>query len=220
MSPIRLTRRRFAALAALATLGLSSPPAPARSAAADVIADDPAIGRADAPVTIVEFSSYTCPHCAAYHAEVLPWVIATYVDTGRVRYVFHDFPLDGLAMAASMLEHRVPRETARAFSETLYAQQQQWATSADPRKALTMLAELAGLNAAGVDAALADKALFQKILDKRKEAETAFGINATPTLAINGTTIAAMSPREDLTAAIERAEAAAKAGKPRPPRKP
>lgn len=167
-------------------------------------------GRADAPVTILEYSSYTCPHCAHFHGDNRPWLVKTFVETGRAKLVLMDYPLDGLAMAAAMLVHSAPAETAPTLSEALFSEQNSWATAQNPRQALATIAGLAGMSPSQVDAAFADKALFQKLLDRRAEAYEKQGIDSTPTLTINGTKIAANATHEELTRAIEAAEAAAK----------
>lgn len=199
--------RRFAlALAALVCL------APA-ARAEGVTLHDLSVGREDAPVTILEYSSYTCPHCAHFHETNRPWLIKTFVDTGRARLVFMDYPLDGLAMAGAMLVHSAPPEVAPVLSETLFSEQRTWATAQNPRQALASLAGLAGMAPAQVDAAFENKALFQALLDRRSEAFQKHGIDSTPTLMINGTKIAANASEEDLTKAIEVAESAVKAKK-------
>lgn len=190
--------RRIALAAALVLL---APVAHAETALRDMV-----VGRADAPVTITEYSSYTCPHCAAFHAENRPWLIKTFVDTGRAKLVFHDYPLDGLAMAAAMLVHSAPADTAPVLSEALFSEQNSWATAQNPRQALGTIAGLAGMNPGQVDAAMADKALFQALLDRRSQAFEKQGIDSTPTLIINGQKIMANASREDLTKAIETAE--------------
>jgi len=205
---VPLSRRSLLA-AAVATVGLSVMPHGAR-AASPAHLNDLTLGRADAPVTIFEFSSYTCPHCADFHAETRLWLVKTFVDSGRARLVFSDFPLDGVALAASMLVHSAPQETATAFSEALFSEQRHWATDPNPRAALSRLATLAGMSPKSVETALTDKDLFQAIMDQRKMAETKFGVDATPTLVINGRKIAANSSHKDLTEAIEAAEAEAK----------
>lgn len=170
-------------------------------------------GRADAPVTILEYSSYTCPHCAAFHKENRQWLLKTFVETGRAKLVLVDYPLDGLAMAAAMLVHSAPPDTAKVLSEALFAEQNSWATAQNPRQALATIAGLAGLSPAQVDTAFNDKPLFQKLLDRRAEAYEKQGIEATPTLTINGQKINANVSQAELTKAIETAEAAAKAKK-------
>jgi len=168
------------------------------------------VGKDDAPVTIIEFSSYTCPHCANFHAENRVWLIKNYVDTGRVKLVLHDYPLDGLAMGAAMIVQRAPEGTAAALSETLFKMQHSWMRNKLPRVALTNLAGLAGMSKEAVDKALDDKALLQALLDKRTEAHDTYGIEATPSLLINGQEIAANAEQSELALAIEAAESAAK----------
>jgi protein-disulfide isomerase len=197
-------RRLAAALFALAALFAVHP-----ADAADPRLEDLSIGRANAPVTIVEYSSYTCPHCAAFRQETRPWLIETFVNSGRARLVFSDFPLDGVAMAASMLVHAAPRANAEALSEAFFSEQRTWMHAANPRQALSGIAALAGMSPQAIDAALAEQALFQGMLHKRNAASRDHGIDSTPTLLINGRTIAANSPRKELAAAIAAAEAEA-----------
>lgn len=196
--------RRFALAAALVLL------APAAHAADSLTLHDLVIGKPDAPVTINEYSSYTCPHCAAFHAENRPWLIKTFVDTGRAKLVFVDYPLDGLAMAAAMLVHSAPEDTRQVLSDTLFSEQHSWATAENPRQALGTLAGLAGMSQQQVDKALADKALFQALLDRRAYAFEKLGVDSTPTLIINGQKIMANASQEDLAKAIETAEAGLK----------
>ncbi|WP_337996916.1 thioredoxin domain-containing protein [Oleispirillum naphthae] len=203
-----LTRRSLLAASA-ASAALCLLPRAARAAGPARLADL-SLGRDGAPVTILEYSSYTCPHCATFHIETRPWLVKTYVDTGRARMVFSDFPLDGVAMAASMLVHSAPKATAAALSEALFSEQRHWAAAQNPREALTQLAALAGMSAKAVETALADKELFQALMDQREKAEKDYGVDSTPTLVINGHRVAANSPRKDLAAAIEAAEAEAK----------
>lgn len=216
MSLIRSLFRRAAGILGVVAVSWSLAAQAEAAAAAPASAPaDPRLalrveGKADAPVTILEFSSYTCPHCADFHAETRPWLVKTFVDTGRAKIVNHDFPLDGLAVGAAMLVHSAPAGTAEALSETLFSEQRQWAMSKDPRASLTTLAGLAGMSKDKVDATFEDQKLFQGILDLRKQAEDQYGIDSTPTLVIGGKKIAANSSREELTAAIEAAEAAAK----------
>ena len=184
--------------------------APVANAAETATLHDQVLGKADAPVTINEYSSYTCPHCAAFHAENRPWLIKTFVDTGRAKLVFVDYPLDGLAMAAAMLVHSAPEDTRQVLSDALFSEQRVWATAENPRQALGTLAGLAGMSQQQVDKALADKALFQALLDRRAYAFEKLGVDSTPTLIINGQKIMANASQEDLSKAIETAEAGLK----------
>ncbi len=198
-------RRLAAILLTLAALFATGP-----AEAKDTLLHDQSGGRANAPVTIVEYSSYTCPHCATFHQETRPWLIETFVDSGRARMVFLDYPLDGLAMAASLLVHSAPKETAEALSEALFSEQQRWATAQNPRQALSGIAALAGMSPQAIDAAPADQTLFQALLDQRAAASQEHGVDSTPALVINGHKIAANSSRRELTEMIEAAEAEAK----------
>ncbi len=114
-------------------LGLLGAPRP--SVAADPMAET-AIGDPQAPVTVLEFSSLTCPHCAAFHGETMPKIKETYIDTGKVRLVYRDFPLDRLALAAAVVAHCVDPSRHFGFIEMLYRDQVAWTQSADPLKEL------------------------------------------------------------------------------------
>lgn len=147
---------------------------------------DRVLGRADAPVLILDYSSLTCSHCADFHTKVLPKVKETYIDTGKARLVFRDFPLDSLAMAAAMLSRCVPTEMYYRFLDALFASQQQWSRAPNPKQALTGLARLIGLSESQVDSCLADKDLFKGIEAMRAEGTSKYAISSTPTFVING----------------------------------
>lgn len=149
-----------------------------------------ALGDPQAKVTIVEYSSLTCPHCAEFHQNVLPQIKAEYIDTGMVRWVFRDFPLDGRAMGAAMIARCVPAERYFGFIDMLFRDQQAWARSTDPLTDLKVRAQLAGLAPADVDACLADKALLQGIQARAQEAQKQDGIDGTPSFRMNGQKIA------------------------------
>ena len=151
--------------------------------AADPLAER-ALGDPNAPVTIVEFSSMTCPHCASFHREKLPKIKKEYIDTGKVRLVFSDFPLGQLAMGASMVARCVETERYFGFLEMLFRGQQGWATSPQPRQELERLARFGGLSRTEFDACLDNQTLFQGIKDARDKAAERHGISSTPTFII------------------------------------
>lgn len=177
-------------LAILLLGGASLLPAAGRAQAADPRLQDIALGRADAPVTVIEYASLTCPHCASFHANVLPALKTEYIDTGKVRLIFRDFPLDQLALAAAAMARCAGPERYYNFLEVLFAQQRSWASSADARTALLQIARLGGLSAQQVEACWADQAVTDYILKSRLEAVEKFKVESTPTLIVNDRKIA------------------------------
>ncbi|MBS7792557.1 DsbA family protein [Roseococcus sp. SDR] len=144
-------------------------------------------GQATAPVTVLEFFSLTCGHCAAFHNQVWPRVKAELVNTGRIRMVWRDFPLDGVALAAAAVARALPEDRYEAFIATLFQTQDRWAFAQGRQiDELARIAALAGMDRARFDAVLADEALRRGILEQRMAAEREFQIRATPSFAFNG----------------------------------
>ena len=148
--------------------------------------DDITIGKADAPITIVEYASLTCPHCATFDAEVMPQLKTEYIDTGKVRYVYRDFPLDRLALTASVVARCAGRDRYFGFVEAFFASQQTWARAQNPVEALGRIARLGGMGDGEFDSCLKDQAALDKVLAQRLEAEKTYKIQSTPTLLIQG----------------------------------
>ena len=115
-------------------------------------------GQADAPVTIVEYASMTCPHCSHFHETTYPEMKKKYIDTGKVRFIFREFPLDELAVAASMLARCAGGEKSIALIDVLFASQDKWAAR-DPIPALLQISKQAGFTQASFDQCLKDQAL-------------------------------------------------------------
>ena len=163
------------------------PPVPNGSVAdLRLSADDYALGSPDAKVTIVEYASLTCPHCAQFHAQVLPSIKREYVESGKVRYVYRDFPLDRLALGAAMIARCSGRDSFFGFIDTFYAAQGQWSRAGNPIKAIGNLARLGGMPQKRFDACLQDTDIQNAILKQRLEAANEFKIQATPTVFVNG----------------------------------
>jgi protein-disulfide isomerase len=197
-----ITRRAFTAalsLTGLAALAGFSPLRLITGAMAQSAADvakpvslpDMAIGPADAPVTITEFASMTCPHCAAFNAEVFPKIKAAYVDTGKVRYIFREFPLDIKAAAGSMLARYIAKDDSGkyfAVIDLLFKQQNDWVMK-NTTETLTRIGKQAGLSQQQVEDCLKDQALLDKIAADQKYAADVLKVNSTPTFFINGEVI-------------------------------
>lgn len=144
---------------------------------------DRAIGPATAPVTVQEFFSLTCSHCAAFHHETFPKVKSDLVATGQVRLVWRDFPLDRLALVAAAVARSLPEARYEGFIGVLLNSQDRWAftRSADPKEELGKLALLAGMPRAKYEEVFADEGFQRAILEQRSRAESEWHVQATPT---------------------------------------
>lgn len=145
------------------------------------------LGKEDAPVTIVEYASLTCGHCANFHNTVLPKVKEKYVDTGQVRLVMREFPLDNLAAAAAMLTRCAGGDKTYPLIEVLFKQQDQWAfVRGNPVPELFKVAKQAGFTQERFDKCLTDQKLLEQVTSIRSKAADKFGVSSTPTFFING----------------------------------
>ncbi len=173
-----------AALVSIAPLGRLS--GLARAEETPVHQDDRILGAADAPITMIEYSSLTCPYCAAFHREALPQIKEAWIAEGKVRLVYRHFPLDGLGLRAAAIANCIQEERYFAFVDLLFENQAKWKPAQDPLKVLSQYAKLAGLSQERVDACVADQAEMDKILTRAQEGRTAYGVESTPTFIING----------------------------------
>ncbi|GBD44666.1 hypothetical protein HRbin40_02156 [bacterium HR40] len=144
------------------------------------------VGDPAAPVAIIEYFSLTCPHCAAFHRETLPALRARYLDTGKVKLILRDFPLDRYALFAALLAHCAGPERYPAFVDVFLETQEQWARATDPLAALKQIAQLGGLPPERAEACLADQAMIDAVLKMRLEGEKVHGVRSTPSFVIGG----------------------------------
>jgi protein-disulfide isomerase len=187
-------------LTALAALFLIAP------AFAQAVDSSPkGLGADDAPVTIVEFLSMSCPHCARFHQERLPWLRETYIDTGQVRLEFRDFPLNAPALWGAMLAHCAGPERYLAFLDLLFVRQQRWAFVDKPQAALRNLAKQAGMGSDEFDACLADEELQLAVIKSRSDAMEAYDIGSTPSFVIGGEVVSGVPDNDTLAQLIEAA---------------
>jgi protein-disulfide isomerase len=163
---------------------------------------DRALGPANAPVTIIEYASFTCPHCATFATSTYPEFKKRYIDTGKVRFIFRDFPLDELAAAGAMLAHCAGDEKYFDFVEALFQQQSRWAVNR-PLPPLLALAKQAGFTEQSFNACLSNQKLLDDIQKVRERAAKQFGVNSTPTFFINGKKYNGALSIEDIEKAIE-----------------
>jgi protein-disulfide isomerase len=153
---------------------------------ADQALPDIVQGKADAPITIVEYASMTCSHCAAFHATTYPALVSKYVDTGKVRFILREFPLDPLATAGFMLARCSGPQKRNAVVDLLFDQQKNWAFTDKPLAALSDLLKQTGMTQASFETCINDQNLYDKVDQVRDYAAQKFGIDATPTFFING----------------------------------
>jgi protein-disulfide isomerase len=143
-------------------------------------------GSADAPVTMIEYASMTCPHCAAFAHDTFPVLKSKYIDTGKVHFVLREFPFDPFATAAFMLARCVGPDKRDAMVELLFAQQKNWAYVDKPLQGLTNVVKQTGMGQDQFNACLNDKTLYGQVNQVRDTAAHQFGVDATPTFFVNG----------------------------------
>jgi protein-disulfide isomerase len=148
------------------------------------------LGDPNAPVTVIEYASLTCPHCAQFHNDVLPELKERYIVPGKVRMIYRDFPLDERALVASTLAHCAGPDRYFGFIDVMYQTQSSWARADDYVGALKRLGKLGGLSDSQMDACLADQELSDGILRMRLDAANEHDIRSTPSFVIDGEVIA------------------------------
>lgn len=194
-----ITRRKFitasAALSAIVGLplgrsfafigdALAQTPSPADLAQAGPLGDV-VMGKADAPVTIIEYASMTCSHCATFHNTVYPEMKKKYIDTGKVKYILREFPLDPLAAAGFMLARCAGNDKYHAMVEMLFNKQKEWVVQ-NPIPPLLALAQQAGFTKDSFESCLKDQKTLEAIESVRTHGAEKLGVNSTPTFFING----------------------------------
>jgi protein-disulfide isomerase len=185
----------FAGLVALTLAGAfpaaAQAPKPADEASAPSLlapsAQDRVLGKSDAPVTIIEYASLSCPHCAHFATDVLPKLKEKWIDSGKAKLVLRAFPLDEPALRAEMVARCAPPERYYPLVETLFETQDKWVVAKDWQSALQRIAQLAGVPKTKFEACVADKALEDQVAQSRLTAAAKLGVEATPTFFINGT---------------------------------
>jgi protein-disulfide isomerase len=208
---VTITRRQFVArstalalvLAAGAALdlpfageALAQAPSPAELAKAGPLGDV-VVGKADAPVTIIEYASMTCSHCAAFHNTTYPALKAKYIDSGKVRYILREFPLDPLAAGAFMLARCAGGDKYYPMVELLFQKQKDWVVQ-NPIPPLLSLAKQAGFTQESFETCLKDQKVLEAIEAVRTHGAEKLGVNSTPTFFINGKVMRGALSIEDL----------------------
>jgi protein-disulfide isomerase len=188
------TRRQFLKTTALTTaaLGLASAaPAWAQSVDEDELLKpgplgDKILGDENAPVTIVEYASMTCGHCANFHERTWPDLKKDYIETGKVRFIFREFPLDPVASAAFMLARCAPQEKYFDIVDIMFEEQRAWAFTDNPYQSLLDFSKQIGFTQESFEECLTNQGLLDAVNAVRERGANEFGVNSTPTFFING----------------------------------
>ena len=143
------------------------------------------IGNGSAQIQMLEFASLTCGHCARFHNEVFPKIKSEFIDTGKIDFVYKDFPLDKFALKASVIARCSGNERFFNFLKVLYSKQKDWTRSSDPFKSLLKIAKFGGLKNDEIKVCVGNKSIEDGILKQRLESTKKFDIKATPTIYLN-----------------------------------
>jgi protein-disulfide isomerase len=199
-----ITRRAFAAALSLTALASKAMAVPAAEVTKPQALPDMALGTADAKVTIVEYAAPTCPHCAAFNKDVFPRIKSEFIDTGKVRYVFREFPLNIKDLACAMLTRRIAGEDSTkyfAVVDIMFKQQDRLVEKTSDT--LRLIGRQAGLSTQAVEDCLKDQAMQDKISAGQKYAEDVLKVEGTPTFFINGDEIVGEAAFEEFEKRIK-----------------
>jgi protein-disulfide isomerase len=179
--------------------------APLAGARAEV-SDEKVLGDPGASVTIIEFASLSCPHCAEFHKTRFDWLKENYIDTGKVRFIFRDFPLNRPALLGSMVAHCADPSKYFAYLSLLFKNQEKWAFSQPVEEQLVKLARVSGMGQEKLLNCLQDEALAEKIIQSRLESQNTYNIESTPSFLVGDQLIVGVPSEERLRELIEGAD--------------
>jgi protein-disulfide isomerase len=176
---------------------------PAAAQAVSPVMQDLPLGKDDAPVTVIEYASLTCPHCADFMNNTFPQIKSAYIDTGKVKWIYRDFPLDQVALRAAMLARCAGPDRYYAFIETLFRQQKVWVAQKDPLQGIAAVGRLGGISAEQFGACMKNKPVEDAALQNELDAEKQFGVDSTPSFIINGQKHAGELSLADFSALVD-----------------
>jgi len=171
-----------------------------------IILDEMSFGADDAPITMIEYASFTCPHCKNFHSDVLPSITENYIDTGKVRMVYRGIYFDRLGLWADMLARCAGPDRYFGVASMIYEKQSEWTSAEDAVgvvENLYAIGRVAGMNQADMEICMEDNVTAQAMAKSSTENAEADGVNSTPTFVINGQTLTNM-PYLDFVNEFER----------------
>ena len=196
--------------AAAVVFAMSSQDAPERQVDVDPAVleevgplQDMVLGEPDAPVTIIEYASLTCPHCAAFHKQVYPEIKSEYIDTGKAKLIFREFPFDSIATAGSMLARCAEPKHYFGFIDVMFEQQSEWLSLGSPMEGIQEIARQGGFSNEQFQECITDTDVLEGIRWIQERGANEFGVESTPTFFINGVKVVGARPFEVLQPIIE-----------------
>lgn len=186
------------------TLSLWSAPAPAIAGSSTL--PDRVLGDKNAPVTIIEYASFTCSHCSAANNITMPIIKKKYIDTGKVKLIYRDYPMDGISLKAAVLARCLPEDKYYPFIKIVHKNFKAWLDTPQPVETLTQYAQMSGLSPEKAKACLEDTKLMDALIAVRKEATEKYKVQATPTFILNddAARIEGNQPTENFIKAIDK----------------
>jgi protein-disulfide isomerase len=207
MTPDPIRRALLAAAAAVAWAPVAAPLAAQEPPALDArgyALGDMAIGDPNAPLTVIEYASLTCPHCATFHTETFPEIRADYVDTGKVRFVFREVYFDQYGLWAAMIARCGGPDAYFGFISTFFELQREWARADDIVAELQRIGRLGGLPAERMDACLRDEQLLERLVADYQANVAADDVRSTPTFIVGDETFTGAISAEEFAAILDR----------------
>ncbi len=164
---------------------LAAPALAADAAKPPAVYQEYVLGNPKAKVTVIEYASLTCPHCAHFQEEEYPKLKAAYIDTNKIKYIYRDFPLDGLATGAALLARCAPNGRGITMVDLMFKNQNEWARAEQPLVPLKNYAKLSGMDEADVDSCLKNQPMLKEIQNVQEKAVTLYKVQGTPTFFVN-----------------------------------
>jgi protein-disulfide isomerase len=202
----------FAQLAFIALMGISSGASaadtvPLKADAKQLYGQMPSdiiLGNEKSAVTVIEYSSLSCPHCAHFQTKIFPALKAAYIDSGKIKFIQRDFPLDEPALRGAILAHCAGKERYHLFLKVLFDKQESWAFQKNYLEVLTNIGKLGGLSSEKIDACMKDKAMETAVIESKLTAANTLDIKATPTFFVNGERLSGVGDISSFKETIDR----------------
>ena len=176
---------------------------------AEEILSERILGNSDAKVTMIEYASMTCPHCANFHTKTFPAIKKEYIVTGKIKFIYRDFPLDQFALAAAMMARCSAKERYFGVIDVIFRTQREWGRNPNPRKALEQIGKIVGVSESTYEACVTDKVVHDGMIKMRNDAVEKYKVRTTPTFVVNEKKINGGLPLEELRKVLDAAVAKA-----------